>query len=161
MSIITGEERKLVGLFCECCNNQVKNSNLISNLWRRFNKELYNIPNRKVEKEWTKFGVAYDSNKKDCFKYFAAIEVTDFEEDSKFEKLLLPKMSFKVFEHRGVVTSLYESVVTAFRVDIPKLKSELSINTDTNISFLEKYDKRFHWTKESSIIEIHIPVVLK
>lgn len=161
MSIIISEERKLIGLSCECSNNQVNNFKLISDLWKRFNKELYKISNRKTEPEWTKYGIAYDSNKKDYFKYLAAIEVNEFTDDPNFTQLLLPKNKYRVFEHKGTVKNLYKSIVKVFRTDLPKLDHELIINSESNISFVEKYDKRFSWTSENSIIEIHIPIVLK
>jgi hypothetical protein len=57
---ITFHFKKIVGIIVTLTDSQAQNFILISNLWKKFNREIHRIENRSVTREnWEKYGIMY------------------------------------------------------------------------------------------------------
>ena len=53
-------QKNIVSLSSKLTDSQAQNFILISNLWKKFNREIHRIENRNVTREnWEKYGIMY------------------------------------------------------------------------------------------------------
>ncbi len=156
-------------------NRNFQNFRESRELWQNFNQNLYKIPNRVQKKKWEKFGIKYhvfDNNYEQGIttKYLACVEVLDIKlVNQSMVGLIIPEMTWKIHTHTGILNELPNT--------LDKISSRISTksknNESTHIQFLssenpvfkkiefidhiERYDKRFHWSKTSSEIDLFFP----
>ena len=62
---------------------------------------------------------------------------------------------YLVVEHIGSMDKIYETYGMIYQEILPQMEY---IPLQENFLHFEKYDYRFHWNKENSIIEIWLPI---
>lgn len=86
--------------------------------------------------------------------YFCAIPKRTIIPDGFILKEIQPHQ-YLVAEHTGAMNRIYDTYEELYRNLLPNIKYE---PLPTDLIHLEKYDERFHWNRENSIIEIWIPI---
>jgi len=153
------EELMLVGLSTELGTNQKLNYKKVTELWKNFNPNVKNIKERKNGKDWIKYGVSYDRNVNKTYKYMASIEVSQFQNlpDDLITKIV-PSQEYYHFTHSGSMEYLIHSIYSIYKVWLPEKKLKVKPNTFSQVNHVERYDKRFYWTRADSEIDILIPM---
>lgn len=156
VQIINFNEIDLIGVSTELTKSQDKNYILIRELWKKFNIELKNIKNRKLE-NWEKFGVTYRENYQ--VFYMASIKKTN--------KMIIPQnmVTIKVnqgkymrFVHIGAMYDIKKTIYNIYKNYIPKSGFEIKSNEKEGLVHFERYDYRFKWNNQDSILDIYLPV---
>jgi predicted transcriptional regulator YdeE len=148
------ENKKLCGLSINITKSQDKNYEIINNLWKEFNKKLKisNLP-RKLGGNWVKYGMAYKSG--DIYKYFCGIPVEDNYINSFFEEKNIINGNYVVFQHKGAMNQLKETINEIYKQIIP---NEILTLNQTEYFHFEFYNHKFKWNNYESIIEIYVPI---
>ena len=158
--IIKNEELKIVGVVIELNSNQKLNYQKVTSLWQNFNPIVKKIKKRKNGKDWVKYGISYDSDKNKTYKYLASIEVNEFPKqlDGLITKTI-PAQDYLHFTHLGSMEYLIKSIYSIYKDWIPESNFKVALNILAGVNHIEKYDKRFYWTRIDSEIDILIPIM--
>ena len=161
LSVKSCEASHFIGLEITCGQNQIKNGLVIQELWKNFNSNIWKIKNRKDSKSLFKFGISYDSNGKE-FKYIAAVEVTDLSfVPPGMVTITINDLDFTVFTHVGNLNKLKDTINQIYKVWLPESDFKPIPSSECGINHFEKYDKRFHWSRKDSEIDIYVPIKIK
>lgn len=148
----------LVGLTVELDNDTSLNYHKVIELWKLFNSRIKDIQNRINNKDWVKFGISCDSNKKK-YTYLASIEVSKVPiNNNGFQSKTIKAQKYLVFTHYESMEHLILSTYSIYKEWLPNSNYTVSDNSISGINHMEKYDKRFNWTKINSEIDILIPI---
>src|SRR5574344_266512 len=130
--IIELEEFNVIGIRYELSKSLSNNVKLAQNHWKIFNSKLRN-------------------NK---LFYYISIPKKDFVPNDFTEKIILKSKYLRV-EHIGNMNKLKDTINYVYKEIIPK--NNILVENRQFVYF-EKYDYKFHWNREDSVIEIYIPI---
>ncbi|MBT4889044.1 MAG: hypothetical protein HON65_05785 [Rhodospirillales bacterium] len=150
--IITVDEFSVCGLTIALTISQSENAKRISKLWKTFNRELQ-IKNIKSGKDWVKYGITLKTN--GDYSYMATIPAEPI--SSAFEEMTISRGKFARFQHIGSLAHIKATFLDIYKKAIPQ--SGLVIEPERTILHYELYDRRFHWTRSDSVIDICVPVL--
>lgn len=150
-TIQKSDEFLLIGQEIELTRFQSKNIQISIKFWRKFNSNLKKSYLSQAG-NWIKFAVMVKREEK-LFYYCSVpkkIEVPDgfIQKEMKSHKYL-------VVEHVGAMDKIYDTYREIYQNILPN--SQYILAQDEFLHF-EKYDHRFHWNGETSVIEIWIPI---
>jgi AraC family transcriptional regulator len=153
-TIVPVKNKKLYGLSVELTKSQNHNYIIINNFWKYFNAKLrsFDLPKKAGEK-WEKYGITYKIE--NIYKYFCGIPVENEYVNNNFEEYKISEGNYAVFQHKGPMYNLKETLFTIYKKNIPE--NNLILNQLEYFHF-ELYNHKFKWNNKDSIIEIHIPI---
>jgi len=141
---VMGQEVKLAG-------TKTENVKISSQFWQTFNQNLKRSgctgsPN------WVKYALL--QRRTEGLFYTPAVPLQSTVPPGFFV-LELPAATYLVTQHRGPMRNIYSSYETLYRTLLPN-----SGRRPAQQQFLhfERYDDRFYWNRESSILELWVPV---
>jgi AraC family transcriptional regulator len=148
------ENRKLYGLLVNITKSQNKNYDIIKEFWKEFNGKIKdsNLP-RKSGGNWEKYGITYKSG--DIYNYFCGIPVENNYENTFFEEYKIINGNYAVFQHKGAMYYLKNTINIIYKQMIPNDKLELN---QTDYFHFELYNYKFKWNNDESIIGIYVPI---
>ena len=141
---------KIIGKKYELTMSLMKNKGLAKKHWWDFNQNLkmYNI---QLGKNWSKYAITERLD--DRIYYFIAIPYNEYV-PSNFIVCEIIKSHYLTYEHKGNIDLLSNSINYVFKEIIPKN----NIIRKNSFAYFEKYDYRFKWNNENSIIDINVPI---
>ena len=145
------EAFSVIGQKVELTNFQKKNIKICTQFWREFNSNLKRAY-LSQSGNWTKYAFMERRNEK--LFYYCAIPRKTIVPDGFIAKEIAPH-KYLVAEHVGAMGNIYETYKEIYQEILPN--TEYVPLKDDFLHF-ERYDYRFHWNKENSIIEIWIPI---
>ena len=145
------EAFSVIGQEVELTNYHKRNIQISTQFWRKFNADLKKSYLSQFE-NWIKYAFMIKRNGK--LFYFCSIPKRNVIPDGFIYKDI-QSYKYLAVEHIGSMDNLYET----YR----KIYQEILPNTDytplqEEFLHFERYDYRFHWNRENSIIEIWIPL---
>ncbi len=152
--IIHNPGMRVFGISCR----STVNNNVIPALWERFNQVCAGIPGS--VKPGIAYGICYSDPGVEMtadtpFSYLAAIEVApDAARPDGIEEMTLPAVDYAVFEHRGSLDTLQETIRALYGEWLPASGLKWTGKFD-----LEYYGPAFSYGQEDSSLELWIPVV--
>lgn len=75
-----------------------------------------------------------------------------------FTSLEIPKGEYEIFTHKGKMENIKQSIFEIYKVILPKSNLKIEDSNRTGFLHFEKYDYRFKWNKQISIIDIYLPL---
>ncbi|MDO5564908.1 MAG: GyrI-like domain-containing protein [Eubacteriales bacterium] len=149
--IIELEEFNVIGIRYELSKSLSNNIKLAQNHWKDFNNKLRQNK-LYLGSNWCKyaFTLKFENN----IYYYISISKKSYIPDGFTEKLILKGKYLKV-NHIGNMNKLKDTVNYIYKEIIPK--NNILVENEQFIYF-EKYDYKFHWNREDSIIEIYVPI---
>ncbi len=141
----------VIGQEIELTNSPRKNIQISTQFWKNFN---YNLKKSYISQSgnWIKY--AFMEKKNGKIFYFCAIPKRIVIPEGFIYKEI-PSCQYLVVEHIGAINEIYETYKKIYWEIIPNTSY---IPDKTTILHFEKYDDRFQWNKEHSVIEIWIPI---
>ncbi|MDR2798480.1 MAG: GyrI-like domain-containing protein [Treponema sp.] len=88
-------------------------------------------------------------------KYFCGIPVENEYANNNFEEYKISEGNYAVFQHKGAMYNLKNTLFTIYKKIIPE--NNLILNQSEYFHF-ELYNHKFRWNNNESIIEIYIPI---
>ncbi len=132
-------------------NYQRQNIEISKSFWKQFNLNLKKLYLSQFG-NWTKF--AFMERKDGKLIYYCAIpERLSLPEG--FIHKVIEEQRYLVFEHLGSMDNIYNTYGKIYKEMLPH--SEYTLNQKSFLHF-EKYDYRFQWNRDNSVIEIWIPI---
>lgn len=141
----------VIGQEVELTNYQKKNIQISTQFWKKFNGNLKKSY-LSQSGNWIKYAFMERRNGK--LYYFCSIPKKTIIPDGFLYKEI-PSYKYLVIEHIGAMGKIYETYGNIYQTIIP---STPYIPIKDIILHFEKYDYRFHWNRDNSIIEIWIPI---
>jgi len=141
---VIGQEIKLT-------NSRSENINISTLFWQKFNKNL-RLAYLSQSGNWLKY--AFLERKDGTLYYFCAIPKKAIMPAGFILKEICPH-KYLVFEHIGSMNKIYRTYEKIYQDILPNSGYKLMQN---DFLHFERYDYRFHWNAENSIIEIWIPI---
>ena len=141
----------VIGQKIELTNRQKENIKICVEFWREFNnnlKKAYLLQSG----NWIKYAFMERRNGK--LYYFCSIPQRTITPEGFLYKEI-PSYKYLVVEHIGAMDKIYETYGKIYQEIIP---STSYIPIKDIILHFEKYDYRFHWNSDNSVIEIWIPI---
>ena len=145
------EPFSVIGQEIELTNRKKENIKICVEFWREFNNNLKKAYLSQAG-NWIKY--AFMERREDKLFYYCALP----------RKVVIPEgfiskeiSSIKclVVEHIGVMDRIYETYSKIYKEILPNAEY---IPLQENFLHFERYDTRFHWNRDSSVIEIWIPI---
>lgn len=141
----------LIGQSIRLTNQQGANLEITTQFWLSFN---YNLKKGNLSQlgNWVKYAVMERRNNE--LFYYCAIPLRK-DKPEGFSIKNIPPHHYLIVEHVGAMNKIYDT----YRMIYQHILPELNIRpiSDDFLHF-EKYDHRFHWNKDNSIIEIWVPI---
>lgn len=142
----------IIGQEIEITNSKKENIRISTSFWKQFNvnlkKEyLSQSPN------WLKY--AFMERRDGKLYYYCAIPKKTIVPSQFVEKEILAQR-YLVVEHIGKMNAIYQTYDKIYTQVLPDNEYQLS---QKQFLHFEKYDYRFHWNRDDSIIEIWIPII--
>jgi len=128
-----------------------KNSSIISDHWKKFNS-LLRLNEIKFDSEWQKFGITIKINN----QYYYQCAFPSKNHIPQFKHSNIPAENFAKFNHAGPLYSLSKTINQIYKQIIPR--SPLDIDLNRSLIHYERYDSKFNWNNQNSIIEIFVPL---
>ncbi len=149
-----------VGIAATLTKSQTENARIIAQLWKRFNRELYAIPNRpRSSNGWQKFGITYPQN--GGYSYLAAIpDAPAMVVPEQMCRKTIPAGQYACFTHTGPMYHLKSSIHAIYATHLPALEQNRPTPEDAGLFHFERYDARFHWNRADSCIDVFVPITL-
>ena len=149
--IIELEEFNVIGIRYELSKSLSNNVKLAQNHWKIFNSKLRNNK-LYLGSNWRKY--AFIEKIENKIFYYISIPKKDFVPNDFTEKIILKSKYLRV-EHIGNMNKLKDTINYVYKEIIPK--NNILVENRQFVYF-EKYDYKFHWNREDSVIEIYIPI---
>lgn len=124
---------------------------IISGHWKKFNT-LIRINGIKFDAKWEKFGITIKTEN----QYFYRCAFYSENRIPQFERAHIPAGSYAKFIHTGPLYSLSKTINQIYKTILPN--SPLDIDVHRTVIHYERYDSRFNWNDQNSIIEIYVPL---
>lgn len=144
----------VIGQEVELTNYQKKNIQISTQFWRKFNSNLKKSY-LSQSGNWVKYAFMERRNGK--LYYVCSIPKKNIIPDG-FNMKEIPSYKYLVVEHIGAMGKIYETYGKIYQEIIPSIPY---IPIKDIILHFEKYDYRFQWNRDDSIIEIWIPIKSK
>lgn len=141
----------VIGQVVELTQSKRKNITISTQFWRIFNTNLKKS-HLSQSGNWQKY--AFMERRMGKLYYYCAIPFKTEIPDGFYLKEVKPHL-YLVVEHHGAMMNIYETYDQIYRHLLPNIHYE-PLKEDC-IHF-ERYDHRFHWNREDSIIEIWVPI---
>lgn len=141
----------VIGQEVELTNYQKRNIQISIQFWRKFNSNLKKSYLSQAG-NWIKYAFMEKRNGK--LFYFCAIPKRNIIPDNFLYKEI-QAYKYLVVEHTGSMDKIYETYSKIYKELLPNTEYAL---LQKDFLHFERYDYRFHWNKESSIIEIWLPI---
>lgn len=151
------EEREpfsLIGQEIVLTTSQKENMKISMQFWQRFNHNLKEA-NLSQHGHWLKYAIMERRNNN--LYYFCAIPDKGIC-PSTFISKHIDASTYVVVEHVGSMNDIYVTYDHIYHKIIPQIPYVLY---NRNFLHFEKYDERFHWNRQDSIIEIWVPIQSK
>jgi predicted transcriptional regulator YdeE len=147
----------VVGIAAALTRSQSQNFAIISQLWKRFNREIHTIENRpRNGPDWKKYGITYFQKDEYCYlsgiPYTAAIKAP-----KQMQQRFIPSGRYACFTHSGPMYHLKTTVHEIYTTHLPAIGIERPSPEEGGLFHFECYDRRFHWNRADSCIDIYIP----
>ena len=147
----------VIGQEVELTNYQKKNIQISTQFWRKFNSSLKKSY-LSQSGNWVKYAFMERRNGNLYYfcsipKYNGLIKRTILPDNFLYKEI--PSYKYLVVEHIGAMDKIYETYGKIYEEIIP---STSYIPIKDIILHFEKYDYRFHWNSDNSVIEIWIPI---
>lgn len=149
--IIELEEFNVIGIRYELSKSLSNNVKLAQNHWKTFNGKLRNNK-LYLGSNWCKYAFIEKINNN--IFYYLSIPKNDYIPKGFTEKKILNSKYLKI-EHIGNMSKLKDTINYVYKEIIPK--NNILVKSSKFVYF-EKYDYKFHWNREDSVIEIYIPM---
>ena len=149
--IIELEEFNVIGIRYELSKSLSNNVKLAQNHWKIFNSKLRNNK-LYLGSNWCKY--AFIEKIENKIFYYISIPKKDFVPNDFTEKIILKSKYLRV-EHICNMNKLKDTINYVYKEIIPK--NNILVENRQFVYF-EKYDYKFHWNREDSVIEIYIPI---
>lgn len=153
-SICQCEALILIGQAVKLTEQKKTNIKLSQQLWQKFNMNLKKIGLTQGG-NWVKYAVM--ERKNDGLFYYCAIPKKTEVPNDFIVKNIMPN-TYLVVEHVGDMDKIYDTYTMIYHHLLPDLNFKPLAN---DFLHFEKYDYRFHWHKENSIIEIWVPIQME
>ena len=75
---------------------------------------------------------------------------------AQFHTSIIPSGKYAKFNHVGPINLISKTINYIYKIAIPEF--HLGVDADRSILHFEKYDSRFGWNSNKSIIEIYLPL---
>lgn len=147
------EEFSVIGQEIELTKFQRENIEISKKYWQTFNMNLKKSY-LSQQGNWVKYAFMERKNEK-LFYYCAIPQRVAVPEGFEVKKIKSGK--YLVGEHLGSMDRIYDSYTKIYQEIIPGAGY---IPFQTDFLHFERFDHRFHWNNENSIIEIWVPIVL-
>lgn len=141
----------VIGQEVELTNNQRRNIQISTQFWRKFNKNIKKS-SLAQSNNWLKY--AFMERRNGILWYYCAIPKKTTIPEGFFLKEI-NSHKYLVVEHVGSMSKIYDTYGKIYQEIFPTSNYE---PLQDNFIHFEKYDYRFHWNRENSIIEIWIPI---
>ncbi|MEG0452976.1 MAG: GyrI-like domain-containing protein [Coprobacillus sp.] len=141
----------VIGQEVELTRSQKENIQISTKFWQTFNMNLRKS-NLSQSSHWTKY--AFMERRDSILFYYCAIPKKEIVPEGFIVKQIKAQR-YLVVEHVGSMNQIYETYGKIYQQIFPNTQY---ITLQENFIHFEKYDYRFHWNKENSIIEIWIPI---
>lgn len=149
--IQTLDEFLIIGQEIELTNSQRQNIQISTSFWRQFNTNLKTF-HLSQSGHWIKYALM--ERRRGRLYYFCAIPQTSYIPHG-FESRSIQSHQYMVVEHIGPMNQIYQTYGKIYEKILPE-SQYIPIKND--FIHFEKYDYRFHWNRNDSVIEIWIPV---
>lgn len=146
------EEFTVIGSRYELSKSLSNNIKLAHNHWKNFNMKLKNNK-LYLGDNWCKY--AFIEKIENKIFYYISIPKKGYIPDKFIEKKILRGKYLKV-EHIGNMSKLKDTINYVYNEIIPQ--NNILVESRQFVYF-EKYDYKFHWNREDSVIEIYIPIL--
>ena len=145
------EAFSIIGQEIELTSSKRKNVQISTNFWRKFNNNLKRAY-LSQSGNWVKYAFMERRNEK--LFYYCAIPKRAIIPEG-FTSKEITSHNYLVIEHVGAMDKIYDTYTKLYQEILPNM--EYMLLQDDFLHF-ERYDYRFHWNKESSVIEIWLPI---
>lgn len=145
------ESFSVIGQEIEITHSQKVNIQISTSFWQLFNNNIKQLC-LSQSKNWVKYSFMERRNGK-LFYYCAIPYKTTVPNGFVFKEIKAQR--YLVVEHLGPMNKIYNTYGKIYQEILPSTNYLVS---QENFIHFEKYDYRFHWNKENSIIEIWIPI---
>jgi predicted transcriptional regulator YdeE len=142
---------RLQGMSVPITRSQSSNAEICARHWRSFNAALART-SRTASGSWEKFAVTYAVGEE--YRYFCGVPATD-PVPPVFETFDVPAHDHEVFDHRGPMSGLAATISAIYREELSRGGA---VPMSEQLFHVERYDRRFHWSRPDSVIEIWVPV---
>ena len=150
--IIELEEFSVIGTRYELSKSLSNNIKLAQNHWKTFNRKLRNNK-LYLGDNWCKYAFIEKIENK-IFYYISIPKKEEYIPDEFTEKTILKSKYLKV-EHIGNMNKLKDTINYVYKEIMPR--NNILVES-RQLVYFEKYDYKFHWNREDSVIEIYIPI---
>ncbi len=149
-----------VGIAAMLTRSQTENFRIISQLWKRFNRELHAVTNRpRRSNGWEKFGITYPDT--GGYRYLAAIpDAPALRIPDHMCRKIIPAGQYACFTHTGPMYHLKRTIHAIYTTHLPALETMRSTPEDAGLFHFERYDARFHWNRLDSCINVYVPLTV-
>ena len=145
------DEFFVVGQDIELTTSQRRNLQISTSFWRQFNTNLKTL-HLSQSGHWIKY--AFMERRQGKLYYFCAIPQTSHIPIG-FVSKHIRSHKYMVVEHTGPMNQIYLTYGQIYEDILPQSQY---VPIKNEFIHFEKYDYRFHWNRDSSIIEIWIPI---
>lgn len=145
------EPFSVIGQEIELTNRKKENIKICVEFWREFNNNLKKAYLSQAG-NWIKY--AFMERREDKLFYYCAIPRKVVIPEGFISKEISSNKCL-VVEHIGVMDRIYETYSKIYKEILPNAEY---IPLQENFLHFERYDTRFHWNRDSSVIEIWIPI---
>ena len=145
------EAFSVIGQEIELTNRKKENIKICVEFWREFNNNLKKTYLSQAG-NWIKY--AFMERREDKLFYYCAIPRKVVIPEGFISKEISSNKCL-VVEHIGVMDRIYETYSKIYKEILPNAEY---IPLQENFLHFERYDTRFHWNRDSSVIEIWIPI---
>ncbi|MEE1255742.1 MAG: GyrI-like domain-containing protein [Lachnospiraceae bacterium] len=145
------EAFSVIGQEIELTNRKKENIKICVEFWREFNNNLKKAYLSQAG-NWIKY--AFMERREDKLFYYCAIPRKVVIPEGFISKEISSNKCL-VVEHIGVMDRIYETYSKIYKEILPNAEY---IPLQENFLHFERYDTRFHWNRDSSVIEIWIPI---
>lgn len=145
------DEFSVIGQEVELTNSKSRNVQTSVQFWRTFNSNLKKSY-LSQQGNWVKY--AFMERKDGKMLYYCAIPKRVVIPEGFIYKNIKP-CTYIVVEHIGSMNDIYETYTKLYKEVLPKVGCNLA---QEDFLHFERYDDRFHWNREDSVIEIWLPI---
>lgn len=150
-SIRQSDSITLIGQAVKLTNQKITNLKISTQFWQTFN---VNLKKSKLTQggNWVKYAVM--ERKGNALFYYCAIPKKITVPDG-FVVKHISAHTYLVIEHIGAMSKIYDTYTKIYQHLLPELNIK---PLSEDFMHFERYDHRFHWNKDNSIIEIWVPI---
>ncbi|AKA68757.1 GyrI-like domain-containing protein [Clostridium scatologenes] len=145
------EAFSVIGQEIELTNYEKKNIKISTTFWKKFNNNLKKAYLSQFA-NWIKY--AFMGKRNGTLFYYCAVP-KNITVPQNFILREVETQKYLVFEHIGSMDKIYKTYAKIYKEILPNSEYILVQN---NFLHFERYDYRFHWNNQNSVIEIWIPI---